>query len=64
MLISCTTTISNKAALLYGIVPIRVVQIESCVIDIEKHRVYNVTIQRIYDWLMTTCLHEKMTIKS
>lgn len=60
MIISCITSVSNKAALLYEIVPIRVVQIEGYVVDTERHCICNITIQRIYDWLMTTCLHEKV----
>lgn len=61
MTISYITSISNKVALLYEIVPIRVIQIEGYVVDTERRCICNISIQRVYDWFMTTCLHEEVT---
>lgn len=60
MLVSSITAVSNKAALLRGIIPVRVVQIEACVVDTEKRCIYNFQSRIIYNWNMTTRLHEKV----
>ena len=62
MLISCITAVSNKAALLRGIVPIRVVQIKAYVVDTEKHRIYNFQAQIINNWCMTIRLYKETVI--
>ncbi len=62
MLVSCITAVSNKAALLRGVIPIRVVQIKAYVVDTEKRCIYNFQSQIIYDWNMTIRLHKKVII--
>ena len=62
MIISCITTASNKAVLIKGI-PFRIVQIKGFVVNTKTNQVLHICINRLYDLLMTCCLHEKVFIE-